>query len=435
MAVRIGVLGACDTGGMSFSLKAMLPSYDITPLIMPAADQRPGWAAALPSQFDRLAINKGVLSANKALLAATGLPMTVYPQLYFRAFHPDCCYAGRTSDRNLFRLSQNGAYHSALCIGSFLRGLPASETITLFNHDVFAELGYLSAWDECTKEMSKEFVDTDLDFRSFFLKIKRSGAFMHSFNHPKIGSIVLVARMLAASLGASRAFAEREIAVGDGLAGLNWPLYPEIADNYSLRGAYLWSHGDKWLGLADYIATCYAHYEELGITPETVFFRPAQLPGSIRARPERAGDGVMNPYRGQPDHQFWSRAMSWPTPGQIDPMTAQAPIAPGERVVTMGSCFAQHLARNLARLGLNYHVAEAAPDDMPAEEARKRNFGVFSARFGNVYTVRQAVQLYERAFGTFTPEDDVWTAGDDFFFVDAFRPQIEPAPFFRPKIW
>jgi hypothetical protein len=133
-----------------------------------------------------------------------------------------------------------------------------------------------------------------------------------------------------------------------------------------------------------------------------------------------------NPYRGLEDYRFWSRAVTSVAPGQLDPMIRGKYIAPGERVVTMGSCFAQHLARNLAGLGLNYHIAEAAPEGMPEDEARRRNYGVFSARYGNIYTVRQAVQLYERAFGHFTPTDDAWEA--DGGFVDAFRPQIEAAP-------
>lgn len=134
-----------------------------------------------------------------------------------------------------------------------------------------------------------------------------------------------------------------------------------------------------------------------------------------------------NPYRGLDEFHFWSRAVAWPAPGQLDPMLTDHPIAAGERVVTIGSCFAQHLARNMAGLGLRYHVTEAAPDGMPAEEAQRRNYGVFSARFGNVYTVRQAVQLYDRAFGRFDPEDDIWEVPDGF--VDAFRPQIEPVPY------
>jgi hypothetical protein len=126
---------------------------------------------------------------------------------------------------------------------------------------------------------------------------------------------------------------------------------------------------------------------------------------------------MANPYRGIEDYQLWPRAMSWPAPGLVDPMVGGPHIAPGERVVTMGSCFAQHLARNMAGLGLNYHVAEAPPAGMPEEEARARNFGVFSARFGNIYTVRQGVQLYERAFGRFVPADDVWESKSGF--VDA----------------
>jgi hypothetical protein len=53
---------------------------------------------------------------------------------------------------------------------------------------------------------------------------------------------------------------------------------------------------------------------------------------------------------------------------------------------------------------------------------------VFSARYGNLYTTRQLNQLFDRAYGTFSPADDVWqhgTAG----FVDAFRPQVEPEGF------
>lgn len=134
-----------------------------------------------------------------------------------------------------------------------------------------------------------------------------------------------------------------------------------------------------------------------------------------------------NPYRGLPDFQFWSRGVTRQAPGHLDPMIEDHWIKPHERIATLGSCFAQHLARNMAGLGLNYYVAENAPPGMTSDEARKKNYGVFSARYGNVYTVRQAVQLFQRAFGMFAPCDDVWSVADGGF-VDAFRPNIEPAP-------
>ncbi len=107
-------------------------------------------------------------------------------------------------------------------------------------------------------------------------------------------------------------------------------------------------------------------------------------------------------------------------------MTKRVEIAQGQRVATMGSCFAQHLARHIQKIGLTYYVAEQPPKGMPQELARERNYGVFSARYGNVYTVRQAVQLFDRAYERFKPSDDAWRSGDGY--VDAFRPRIDPVP-------
>ena len=133
---------------------------------------------------------------------------------------------------------------------------------------------------------------------------------------------------------------------------------------------------------------------------------------------------MSNPYKNIDDYSFWSRAMTTPAPAHVDPVVRASHIGFDDKVATMGSCFAQHLARHIQRSGLNYYVAESAPDGMNDALARERNYGVFSARYGNVYTVRQAVQLFDRAFGGFEPVDDVWQRGERF--VDAFRPQIEP---------
>lgn len=141
---------------------------------------------------------------------------------------------------------------------------------------------------------------------------------------------------------------------------------------------------------------------------------------------------MTNPYRSLPDQCFWSRSVSWIAPGQLDPMSDGAfRITPHMKVATMGSCFAQHIARHLARSGLNYFVAEQAPKGMSADAAAARQYGLFSARYGNVYTVRQAVQMFDRAFGAFHPKEDVWARGE--VFVDPFRPLIEPDGFASPE--
>jgi hypothetical protein len=128
-----------------------------------------------------------------------------------------------------------------------------------------------------------------------------------------------------------------------------------------------------------------------------------------------------NPYRNLPDTSFWSRSVSRPDPLAVDP-SEDPPfqITSEDRVATAGSCFAQHISRTLLREGINYLVTEQGPET--------RNFGVYPARFGNIYSPRQLLQLFNRAYGLFEPADEVWLRADGAF-VDPFRPQVEPDGF------
>lgn len=132
---------------------------------------------------------------------------------------------------------------------------------------------------------------------------------------------------------------------------------------------------------------------------------------------------MTHPYKNLSDHCFWSKAMLTPAPGQIDPVSQSKEIKATDKISSMGSCFAQHIAKNIAASGFHYFVAETAPGDMSSQEAIKRNFGTFSARYGNIYTPRQAVQLFDRAFDLYAPEENIWTSGNNW--VDAFRPNIQ----------
>jgi hypothetical protein len=131
-----------------------------------------------------------------------------------------------------------------------------------------------------------------------------------------------------------------------------------------------------------------------------------------------------NPYRAQPDHAFWSRAVARPTTEDVDPVVApRFVLNRQDRIATTGSCFAQHMSRALQAQGYGYLVTEPGPED--------RNFGVYPARFGNIYTARQLLQLFQRAFGLFAPTEGVWRLGERF--IDPFRPQIEPDGFNSPE--
>ncbi len=138
---------------------------------------------------------------------------------------------------------------------------------------------------------------------------------------------------------------------------------------------------------------------------------------------------MSNPYTAKPATAFWRKAVAGVPPFALDPMVdAPFGISATDKVATAGSCFAQNIARSLQARGLQYYVPEGAPADMSPELARGMNYGTFSARYGNVYTVRQLVQLFDRAYGRFTPALTAWQ-GRDGRFVDPFRPLIQPDGF------
>ncbi|KAA9009631.1 GSCFA domain-containing protein [Sphingobium limneticum] len=127
---------------------------------------------------------------------------------------------------------------------------------------------------------------------------------------------------------------------------------------------------------------------------------------------------------------FWREAVVKPDAGQLAPVTSfPFQVKTTDRVATAGSCFAQHIARHLSGNGFNYYVPEIAHPIMPGDLAQRFNYGTFSARYGNIYTSRQLLQLFQRAEGKFDPRDRFWHSSDGSGFVDPYRPAIQPTPF------
>lgn len=135
-----------------------------------------------------------------------------------------------------------------------------------------------------------------------------------------------------------------------------------------------------------------------------------------------------SPYENLDDRAYWRSGVAQRSP--LDPGDLYQPrfaIARTDRIMTAGSCFAQHVGRTLREHGFNVMDAETVPDAVPDAVARKFGYRLYSARYGNVYTARQLLQLLQEAEGSFTPADPVWRAeagGGGYF--DAFRPSVEP---------
>jgi len=141
----------------------------------------------------------------------------------------------------------------------------------------------------------------------------------------------------------------------------------------------------------------------------------------------------LNPYRSLPDHRFWRKSISNVPPFAIDPMiSVPFKIAPNDKVATGGSCFAQRIAQGLQASGFHYFVAEPGPQNLSTEAAYEQGFGVYSARYGNLYTTLQLMQLFDRAYGKFKPKLEYWQRPDGRF-VDPYRPQAVPEGFATPE--
>jgi hypothetical protein len=129
---------------------------------------------------------------------------------------------------------------------------------------------------------------------------------------------------------------------------------------------------------------------------------------------------AIHPYRGLPPHQFWSTAVAPVAAAELDPVVSVPfTFSPTDPVAAAGSCFAQHIARHLKASGYNF---------LQVEDALSPTEPVFSARYGNIYTVRQLRQLLAGAYGLHRPATRVWRRPDGRF-IDPLRPQLFPDGF------
>lgn len=138
---------------------------------------------------------------------------------------------------------------------------------------------------------------------------------------------------------------------------------------------------------------------------------------------------MTHPYKALPAKAFWRKSVSKPNLSDVDPVGEfKLKITQKTKVATAGSCFAQHIARHLQNTGFNYYVEETGHPVIPKEILKNHNYGTFSARYGNLYTARQLLQLIKRALNYFHSEEPIWKH-EDGSYRDPFRPNVQPNGF------
>ena len=139
----------------------------------------------------------------------------------------------------------------------------------------------------------------------------------------------------------------------------------------------------------------------------------------------------ISPYSDQPAHAFWRSAVVERQPQTLAALhQPKFELTPDTPILTAGSCFAQHLHRTLTQLNWRVITKEAAPNGMSKRIAERYAFGQYSARYGNIYTARQWVELIQEAVSDAPVSPIVWSKDGRFF--DALRPSVEPKGLLHP---
>ncbi len=132
-------------------------------------------------------------------------------------------------------------------------------------------------------------------------------------------------------------------------------------------------------------------------------------------------------YLSLPDPSFWRRCLNSGN-FRFDALyQPKVKIGPEEAIATAGSCFAQKIGQELRRSSARFLDAEPVPHGLSEATAAAMGFGLFSARYGNIYSTAQLLQLAEDALAGQLRDEAFWQKDGRWF--DGLRPRLEPDGF------
>ncbi len=343
------------------------------------------------------------------------------PFLSFNGFTPDQIGVTTKPGSGLPALD----HMSRIMTAAWKRGLEPDRVKRLFNPEFLDAMGYTRLFTTRRSIFVEGLAAYLPQAEHLFDRWFSQDIFFYSMGHPKSFIIedvlrgVLKDHDLALPPEGASAYLLSPFAPLPILPNLNHP----AAINRLDRADHIYMRAGRVMTLDEMIPHSYARLDAAADKiqfPEEIL---ATFDAAHAAWSGRVPEPMTNPYALRPAFAFWSRTVARPAPEAVSPGDGlHAVIAPETRVATAGSCFAQHVARAMVQGGLTYYVAETAPADMDAETAEARGYGLFSARYGNIYSTRQLLQLIRRAYGRFTPVETAWPVEGGF--VDPFRPNI-----------
>lgn len=462
--LRFAVLGNCQIGHLTRCLQAltggsMPPGLWVTPEKLAEFEQGSEYLESTFAEHDKVFMQPWIWSPLAERYARWKGKVVLYPNIGFMAYHPDLVPVLFRDTGVPFEGGPCLRCNSSIAFLGWKAGLSASATVQLFNRETFRRLGFFEYWDSSVAVLMEEGRKCGISLEVLFDKWRSNGCFLHDHVHPKVNVYGDIARLLLANLGIPVTPGDPIQYVHDYLAnGIIWPVYPEIAEllggsgNYMfklLAPRYLPDKPINVLGLEEMVKRSFEAYssqpadsltcmrldlpsyqdlllelkQNINLAESSPISTPAataEVPNMTSPTPLVSHGG--HPYRGLPPNRFWRSAVSQVAIDQIDPVTTpRFTLTSRTPIAAAGSCFAQHIAHRLSSSGFNFLRTETSASD-------SADSGSYSARYGNIYTARQLLQLMERAYGRFEPEKTAWLMPNGRY-ADPFRPQIEPEGF------
>jgi hypothetical protein len=137
---------------------------------------------------------------------------------------------------------------------------------------------------------------------------------------------------------------------------------------------------------------------------------------------------MKSPYTNLPPERFWRSGVSESHPLTVENLYLRKfAIGASDKIATAGSCFAQHVSNHLQENGFTVMDVEPPPPALSQEAAKSFGYNIYSARYGNIYTVRQLLQLARDAQSGAVDAAEIWEKDGRYY--DAIRPNIEPQGF------
>lgn len=374
-------------------------------------------------------------------LESIGKPLLKFPSLTFTGYHPDTVYldSGKQS-------SPIGDYHSAIAALAHHFKYDSDTALKLYCGDIYSGLGYYDMFDSEVSRLAMSLNKFGIDLGVNIPDLMRSGRMMHTVNHPTATFLSIFTKALLKLAGIkTRNIDPAQYIVDNFPDSTVFPMFPEIASQIGIAGgSYLFKadlktakQGCLAYDLADFVDESLSIYGSFSrkslLNPRftSTYIDKARevFEATINGAAGSSAPRGTHPYQGLPSYQFWLKSFPQKELQDVDIAVDNVPfIGLEDKIATAGSCFAQHIAKSLSASGYNYFIAEKPANKMSEVDAIANGYGVFSARYGNVYTARQLLQLFDRAFSSFAPDVPTWYSKDGRV-VDPFRPQAEPKGF------